>query len=51
VKSDESPSQIRNFEIADWTRLSEVQSEISNLGFKMQDSPDFKIPAHRCLVS
>ena len=51
MKSDESPSQIRNFEIADWTRLSEVQSEISNLGFKMQDSPDFKIPAHRCLVS
>src|SRR5213083_700966 len=51
VKSDKSPSQIRNFEIADWTRLSEVQSEISDLGFKMQDSSDFKIPSHRCLVS
>jgi hypothetical protein len=47
VKSDKSPSQIRNFEIADWTRLSEVQSEISDLGFKMQDSSDFKIPSHR----
>src|SRR5213083_1936639 len=51
VKSDKSPSQIRNFEIADWTRLSEVQSEISDLGFEMQDSSDFKIPSHRCLVS
>src|SRR5881396_365409 len=51
VKSDKSPSQIRNFEIADWTRLSEVQSEISDLGFKMQDSSDFKIPSHRYLVS
>src|SRR5437899_13086870 len=44
VKSDKSPSQIRNFEIADWTRLSEVQSEISDLGFKMQDSPISKFP-------
>ena len=51
VKSDKSPSQIRNFEIADWTRLSEVQSEISDLGFEMQDSSDFTIPSHRCLVS
>ena len=51
VKSDKSPSQIRNYEIADWTRLSEVQSEISDLGFEMQDSSDFKIPSHRCLVS
>src|SRR5207247_5685183 len=51
VKSDKSPSQIRNFEIADWDRLSEVQSEISDLGFEMQDSSDFKISSHRCLVS
>src|SRR5207247_10621956 len=51
VKSDKSPSQIRNFEIADWTRLSDVQSEIPDLGFDMQDSSDFKIPSHRCLVS
>ena len=51
MKSDKSPSQIRNFEIADWTRLSEVQSAISDFGFKMQDSSDFKIPLHRCLVS
>src|SRR5206468_6620001 len=51
VKSDKSPFQIRNFEIADWTRLSEVKSEISDLGFEMQDSSDFKIPSHRCLVS
>src|SRR5438093_272801 len=51
VKSDKSPSQIRNFEIADWTRSSEVQSEISDFGFEMQDSSDFKIPSHRCLVS
>src|SRR5205823_9074641 len=28
-----------------------VRLQISDLGFKMQDSSDFKIPSHRCSVS
>src|SRR5437879_12682399 len=40
LKSDKSPSQIRNFEISNWTP---VQFAISDFGFEMQESSDFKI--------
>src|SRR5439155_26726503 len=40
LKSDKSPSQIRNFEISNWTP---VQSATSDFGFEMQESSDFKI--------
>jgi hypothetical protein len=40
LKSDKSPSQIRNFEISNWTS---VQFAISDFGFEIQESSDFKI--------
>src|SRR5437867_7733018 len=49
VKSDKSPSQIRNRKFRIGRMV--VQLQISDLGFKMQDSSDFKIPSHRCSVS
>src|SRR5207247_9758666 len=39
VKSDKSPSQIRNPKL----QIGRVQSEISDFGFEMQESSDFKI--------
>ena len=48
VKSDKSASQIRNprFQIG-----RRVQLQVSDLGFKMQDSSDFKFFfSHRCSV-
>src|SRR5438067_2463699 len=49
VKSDKSPSQIRDRKFRIGRMV--VQLQISDLGFKMQDSSDFKIPSHRCSVS
>src|SRR5213080_1111257 len=49
VKSDKSPSQIRDRKFRIGRMV--VQLQISDLGFKMQDSSDFKIPSHRYLVS
>src|SRR5206468_13007012 len=40
VKSDKSPSQIRNSKFQIGRKL--VQLQISDLGFKMQESSDFK---------
>src|SRR5438067_8697600 len=45
VKSDKSPSQIRDRKFRIGRMV--VQLQISDLGFKMQDSSDFKIPSHR----
>src|SRR5207249_11896660 len=42
VKSDKSPSQIRNPKF--WIGRTLVQLQISDLGFKMQDSSDFQFP-------
>src|SRR5439155_13383524 len=42
VKSDKSPSQIRDRKFRIGRMV--VQLQISDLGFKMQDSSDFKIP-------
>src|SRR5213594_4617452 len=42
VKSDKSPSQIRNPKFRIGRKV--VQLQISDLGFKMQDSSDFKFP-------
>src|SRR5437867_12632682 len=45
VKSDKSPSQIRNPKF--WIGRTLVQLQISDLGFKMQDSSDFQFPLQR----
>ncbi len=45
---EQKPISNPKSEISDWT---DVQLQISDLGFKMQDSADFKIPSRRCSVS
>jgi len=43
LKSDESCSSNPKSEILNWTVKCEVQFKISDFGFELQDSSDFKI--------
>jgi hypothetical protein len=42
VKSDESCISNPKSQISNWTVMDAVQSQISDFGFEMQDSSDFK---------